>query len=83
MKNRGVKRNKSLLSMDNLDIEENDDEENSSLSNNSDHGKNKLDSNKSDSSKMSDDIKNLKNKRKFEELAIDHSSENDKDKHVS
>jgi hypothetical protein len=88
MKSRGVKRNKSLLSMDNLEIEENedeDDEDNSSSSKNSDYRSKKKDSNNSDSSRLSDDstLKKLKSKRKYAERTVDHIIENELDTKIS
>jgi hypothetical protein len=88
MISRGVKRNKSLLSMDNLDIEENEDEEeeNSDSSESNSYKKKKPESNKSESSsKLSEDstLKKLKSKRKYAERTVDHILENELDTHVS
>jgi len=89
MVSRGVKRNKSLLSMDNLEIEEDEDEKensSSSSSESSNYRQKKVESNKSEnSSKLSEDstLVKLKSKRKYAERTVDHILENDLDTHVS
>ena len=75
MVSRGVKRNKSLLSMDNLEIEEDEDEKensSSSSSKSSNYRQKKAESNKSEnSSKLSEDstLVKLKSKRKSDDQA--------------